>query len=90
MLIKEICSKWTIVEIIIIIIIIIINKTVWKMKLHERMKLYKMRWIERLRLFFFFFLRNERLRLKIDTMKHVFIFIYFFMPCKVVIKQIWS
>ena len=39
---------------------------------------------------FFFFLRNERLRLKIDTMKHVFIFIYFFMPCKVVIKQIWS
>lgn len=40
--------------------------------------------------FFLFFLRNERLRLKIDTMKHVFIFIYFFMPCKVVIKQIWS
>ena len=40
--------------------------------------------------FFFFFLRNERLRLKIDTMKHVFIFIYFFMPFKVVIKQIWS
>ena len=40
--------------------------------------------------FFLFFLRNERLRLKIDTMKHVFIFIYFFMPRKVVIKQIWS
>ena len=40
--------------------------------------------------YYFFFWRNERLRLKIDTMKHVFIFIYFFMPCKVVIKQIWS
>ena len=40
--------------------------------------------------YYFFFWRNERLRLKIDTMKHVFIYIYFFMPCKVVIKQIWS